>query len=163
MLENTTSLYETAERFHKDTEFIWNLSLQFQDFLRPEIGENGLITYSHFQRQLIGKIIHLQNQGYLTREIFTLLENNCDPGPEHVSALNQTATQNSLNSTICGKSVNCDRTIKRLSEQVKFLWKQICQLKKELNETRAEKNSSNSPSFSVILDEDPSVDAAKAA
>lgn len=122
MLPNLSTLDETADRFRRSPEFIWNLSLQFRDLVRPELGENGLIAYSDQQRLLIGRIIKLREQGMTDTEIAGSLDepNSCAP------AVHQEKAQ-------CSNTDLCKKNFKILSGQVKFLWKQLCQLQSELD------------------------------
>lgn len=134
MLKNHTSLSETAERFYQSPEIVWNLTLRFQEFLRPELGENGLIAFSPFQRQTIGKILDLKNQGFIDQEIHISLQiekDRCAPirsiQPDNRAI---TASEN------CCSEPDCSKKTELLTNQVKFLWKTICKMKQELSETK---------------------------
>lgn len=122
MLQNLTSLEETAERFRKSSEFIWNLSLQFNNLLRPELGNNGLIAYSDHQRRVIGRIIKLREQGMADNEI----EQSFDKQNESAQPVSEEKPQ-------CTSSNSCQKNFKILSAQVKFMWKHLCQLQCELD------------------------------
>ncbi|MBU1107309.1 MAG: helix-turn-helix domain-containing protein [Candidatus Riflebacteria bacterium] len=124
MLQSLSSLDETAERFHKSSEFIWNLSLQFSTLLRPELGDNGLIAYSDQQRQVIGRIIKLREQGMTTAEIAQSFDEQ--------SSCVQTIQTVPEKKSQCSGSDLCKKNFKTLSGQIKFLWKQLCRVQSEL-------------------------------
>ncbi len=123
MLQNLTSLEETAERFFKSPELIWNLSLQFNDLLRPHLGENGLIAYSETQRRIIGKILTLREQGLNHREICATI------APESADCENPEFSQ--ISPQNC--SPKCKNNFLILAKQVKYMWQQLCRLQEELD------------------------------
>ncbi|MFZ5951655.1 MAG: hypothetical protein ACOYXC_13175 [Candidatus Rifleibacteriota bacterium] len=118
MLQKFTTLEETAERFDQSREFIWNLSLQFNDWLYPNIGENGMIAFSDEQRQIIGRILKMREQGFSDGEISHEI---CRPD-----------RQKDEIEPVCNSNQVCRRNFKVLSDQVKFMWKQIRRLEAEL-------------------------------
>lgn len=121
MLQTLSSLEETAERFRRSPEFIWNLSLKYANLLRPELGNNGLIAYSDQQRQTIGRIIKLREQGMTDAEIAQSFDES--------NSLVKTALEEKSQ---CSGSDLCRKNFKILSGQVKFMWKQLCRLQNEL-------------------------------
>lgn len=132
MLQNLTSLEETADRFRKSSEFIWNLSLQFNNLLRPELGNNGLIAYSDHQRKVIGRIIKLREQGMADCEIaqsFNERDSSVPGAPEEKSP--------------CPSSSSCQKNFKILSAQVKFMWKHLCRLQSELDSLKQIQGQNN--------------------
>ncbi|EKD83636.1 MAG: hypothetical protein ACD_39C00554G0004 [uncultured bacterium] len=124
MLQNLSSLDETADRFRRSSEFIWNLSLQFRDLIRPELGDNGLIAYSDQQRQIIGRIIKLREQGMNDVEILRSFN-----GPDASMITAQNASEERLQ---CPGAGACKNNFKILAGQVKLLWKQLRLLQGEL-------------------------------
>lgn len=122
MLQIFTTLEETAERFYKTPEFIWNLSLQFQELLRPEIGELGRIIYSHQQRQTIGRILKLREEGFKDAEIQRELE--------HLSSFCTVLPE--VENSNCAGNEKCKKNFKILADQIKYMYKQICMLQSEL-------------------------------
>ncbi|PKL44090.1 MAG: hypothetical protein CVV42_19700 [Candidatus Riflebacteria bacterium HGW-Riflebacteria-2] len=128
MLQNLSSLEETAERFRKSPEFIWNMSLQFNEQLRPELGDNGLIAYSEQQRHIIGRIIRMRDDGMTNAEIIDSL----DVQEAHYP-LEQTAKVK------CPSSEVCRKNFKVLSEQIKLLRTHISLLKNELAAMKRER------------------------
>jgi hypothetical protein len=122
MLQDLTTLEETAERFYKTPEFIWNLSLSYPDHLRPELGETGKVVFSSEQRQIIGKIIKLREDGLIQSEIFEKLDE-----PKRLSA--PAAFSDCIS---CTNTEKCKNNFKILSDQIKFMYRQICLLQSEL-------------------------------
>jgi len=134
MLQNLSSLEETAERFRQSPEFIWNMSLQFNRLLQPELGDNGFIAYSELQRHIIGRIIKMREEGMTYSEIIGALElqmaNEVQTAP---------ATLEQPTKARCPSSEVCRKNFKTLSEQVKLMRAQITLLKNELAKLKQEK------------------------
>lgn len=127
MLESFTTLEETAERFYREPEFIWNLSLSFAEQLRPDLGEAGRVVFSSQQRQTIGRILKLREQGLNDLEIRQTLEWSL---PDPVSAVGKAITVESLP---CSGNEKCKNNFKILADQIKFLYKQLCLVQSELD------------------------------
>jgi len=134
MLQNLSSLEETAERFRKSPEFIWNMSLQFNRLLQPELGENGLVAYSELQRHIIGRIIKMREEGMTDTELIASLADQVPPPP-----LEQPAR------TRCPSSDVCRKNFKALSEQVKLMRNQISLLNNEIALLKRAKSSALAP------------------
>lgn len=122
MLQDFTTLEETAERFYRTPEFIWNLSLSFRDHLMPELGETGKVVFSLRQRQIIGKIIKLREDGLTQSEIFAKLD-------ESRRVFDAETIVDTFN---CSNSDKCKSNFKILADQIKFMYRQICLLQSEL-------------------------------
>lgn len=125
MLQTFSSLEETADRFRRNPEFIWKLSLQFPNLLRPELGNNGLVVYSDQQRQVIGRIIKMRDQGMTDAEIARSFDDPSATAPA-------SHTKNSPGPC----SDDCRKNFLILAGQVKTLWKQLRLLQSELETLR---------------------------
>ncbi len=130
MSEKFTSLEETAERFYKSPEFIWNLSLQFSAHLRPELGENGLIAYSEAHRVTVGRILKMRERGMSESEITQAIN---EPDQKQQPQSQKPATEISG----CADADSCEKRFSLLSSQIKFMWKQLRQLQNENAALRA--------------------------
>ncbi len=117
-----SSLEETADRFRKSPEFIWNMSLQFNTLLRPELGDNGRIAYSEQQRHIIGRIIRMREEGMTESEI-----RGAVIGEEPPAQVEQPARAR------CPSSEVCRRNFRVIADQMKLMHNQINRLKSELS------------------------------
>ncbi|GAB4280514.1 MAG: hypothetical protein Kow0029_25170 [Candidatus Rifleibacteriota bacterium] len=120
MAEVLSTLLETAERFSKTPEFIWNLSLKYSNILRPNLGEQGHIMYSPYQREIIGEIIACMNKGCTDSEIAAAISHHKEIGTKKDADVDN----------LCPRDCLQKKQIKLLSNQIKFLYKQICDLKR---------------------------------